>query len=732
MMKVFQEHNDDFLMSDMDTEAKAFHIENSSKMILTILDNAYSDPVTATIREICQNASEVDPTFNVHLPTDIEPWLAIVDNGGGLEPDELVRLASGVGASTKDGDNTKVGGFGIGMKVPFTMSDQYTIINRYGGRTYTYSAYKDEFGEPQFRLLLDKKTEVGVECGIEVRVPVESREFSGVRNKIPQALNYFNPRPTTNTEVDWVDIEYIVEGVTPISDTKWGVAGHDRSKRNWPEYEVRFGRNSRVIMGNLYYEIDSEQVREDYGDVYDRILGHAIDLYLPIGSVQLPLSREAILYTPATLARIRGVLDEVRDVLAKEVQTEVDSKKNPYEVMKFMHDTSSFYSRILKDCRPLYKGVEARHHMELPYPCSEGIYIIQPDRLALKSLNMQQHRVKPTKDGKIMFQRYSKDYLPMLVHKDSKRVPSRLLQHYKDTQAGVDREEKTVVLLFVYNDTNLARMRRYIYATFGWKCDIFDDVVGEYKTPKGSAAVKRKVARVKEFSLDGYMGYNEGIKDMWLDHPDLDTSTSRGIYVDIRNGYFHECRYKFVNPEMVRGAVQSLKDAGFIPSDTKLFGIPGSHKNKLQDSCNFMHLDDCIDTALELGHELLSKKDIRQYSYHDSLNRFISTNNNMFKLDIDVDNSYYTKLCSHNKTFKNSIRTTSNYSIYNSLSKLNSLIRGEAYVDYEDQIESKFFSRYPLLNHLSFPSYYDGDELETLTNDTQDYINLKTNCKLNI
>jgi len=173
-----------------------FNISDGSKLIEMILDNAYSDPYRATVREICQNASEVDPAFRIHLPTPFEPWFAVIDDGGGMSREDTIRHASGIGSSTKDGDNTKVGGFGIGMKVPFTVSDQYTVISRHGGMSRTFSAYKDDHNRARFTMLSEVADDGP--AGLEVRVPVRPENFRRIKDAVVSELRWFDPKPAAN------------------------------------------------------------------------------------------------------------------------------------------------------------------------------------------------------------------------------------------------------------------------------------------------------------------------------------------------------------------------------------------------------------------------------------------------------------------------------------------------------------------------------------------------------
>jgi len=347
-MKVFNGKVNDVDVANLLAQSE-FTISDGSKLIEMILDNAYKDPITATVREICQNASEVDPNFSVHLPTDIEPWLAVVDNGTGLSHDDVIKYASGIGASTKDGDNTKVGGFGIGMKVPFTMSDQYLIISRFKGMVYTFSAYKDEDGKAQF-IEMNHPAATDELNGLEVRVPVEAKDFTNVKEKLESALMYFNPKPTSNIDLHWVPVEY-----WNSVDGEWGMRSVNQAR-------------SRVIMGNLWYEIDSSLVRESYGDHYAHILQKGIDLILPIGAIKLPLSREGILYNDQTVKILRDKLDNVKDVLTKDYEATIQATPNLWEAMKCYSESNQLINQIGGDVNVTRNGLEVNTSVVVPAP----------------------------------------------------------------------------------------------------------------------------------------------------------------------------------------------------------------------------------------------------------------------------------------------------------------------------------------------------------------------------
>lgn len=718
-MKLYGDVTNDVDLNNI-TNIQDFHIEEPHKVILTILDNAYSNPVEAMVREICQNASEVDENFRVHLPTDLEPWFSVIDNGTGMSPEDCYRYASGVGASTKDDNNDKVGGFGIGMKVPFTVSDQYLVISRWNGVEYTFNAFKDEHGLPRFVQTSQRDTDR--HNGLEVQVPIESGQFSTTKRALLKMLEYFKDKPATNTEVEWPSTEYSVEG------TNYGMVsrrGGDNENR-W-----NYNHGSRIIMGNLWYALDGNEISESYNDNYQWLTECGIDLFMPIGSVSLPLSREAILYTPATIKLIREKLDVVALELTTKLQAEVDAQPNVYAVMKFMAEGNNLLHRrggSTKD-KYTYRGQAAHVNMELYDVASLDVYDVEPSRFRLKSLNLQNYNmyVKTDSDTKRLFIRtgYSKKPLLILMldKEESKRVPSRLLRHVKETY---DDEDTPRVLLFSYTKTTKVKVKRWIDTTFGVTPDTFEDVVDEYTPVRGAAGTRKKVAKVKVMSrVNGY----------WSDHAgDLDLDSNRGVYVDLRRDNLYGTEYHWVGNQL-NAVSDILKEYDLIPEDGQLYGCPGSHKNKLADHPNYIHLDDAISMVLEGAKSLFSVAERTRMNYLVSLKHFVSGNNDIFNLDIDVEGSYYNSYRDRVKAYEDNIVTTSttpNIETYNSAKRLSKILRvdgrEETYKDYEEDIEAKFNKKYPILRavHTRRSHYYDEDEKALLLTDLQEYVAFKT------
>lgn len=685
-------------------QASEFEITDADKFINLILDSSYKDPLTATAREICQNASEVDPNFSVHLPTELEPWFSCIDNGTGLSKPDLIRYASGLGASTKDRDNTQVGGFGIGMKVPFTMADQYNIISRYDGIKYTFTAYKDEYGKAQF-VEMTAPVETDEPNGLDIKVPVRTFDIREFNNKFIKTLRYFDPKPNTNIEVEWDTPEYIMTGVG------WGI-------RKKPKDSYR--EKSRIIMGNLWYPVDTSEIREEYNDIYAAALENGLDIRLPIGSIDLPLSREDIQYTPRTIKVIRDKVDKIVNEIRVTAQDVVSQSPDIWTATQFHHD-NDILRKLKMSLR--YQGKELQSSIEHHLPDGTGsFYTVDPFRfIRYKTLSLTDHRVPRRIQDKVRVP-YQASVQWFVVDEKAKRKPSRLLSYMKDT-FGENREDMPYAYVLVYPEGEKVKAEAWIKSIYK-DADIidFDAEVPDW-APLVRASVpksqRRKLARVK--IMVKRSGHLWGRADSWWkDGPsDFDVDENTGIWVATKSNevHFDEGSFKYYSNNDFYHAVDRMKRYGLIPEDTPIYGCPANVKNKLKDHPNYLSLEEAL---------ALSKEIIRA-SVNPSLQSKLITARRVVDflkqedvpLDIDVKTGYY-KQCSdyidllnRNKENMNLVdyllSDTKSYRVDQRVEKIDTIIR------------DNFKADYPLL--LRPTSYHRAEDFAT---DIAEYIKMKS------
>jgi hypothetical protein len=106
-------------------EEGGFTIESNANAFSILFDKLYSNKNQAVVREIYCNAVDVTTNKVPHItvPTEMNPVFVVRDYGPGLSHEDVMALYTTVFRSTKAGDNSKIGGFGLGSKAPFCYTD---------------------------------------------------------------------------------------------------------------------------------------------------------------------------------------------------------------------------------------------------------------------------------------------------------------------------------------------------------------------------------------------------------------------------------------------------------------------------------------------------------------------------------------------------------------------------------------------------------------------------------
>lgn len=153
----------------------------SLNLMMHTLTNLYSNPYQAVAREYLSNAFDshiqagcVDVAVKVTLPTLSSPALTIQDFGVGLSRDELVNVYSKYWASTKRDSDSFVGGFGLGAKSAFAITEQFTIRSVKDGLVNEVIINKENMNAPVLSFLPVQEASAGESSGVTVKIPVEA------------------------------------------------------------------------------------------------------------------------------------------------------------------------------------------------------------------------------------------------------------------------------------------------------------------------------------------------------------------------------------------------------------------------------------------------------------------------------------------------------------------------------------------------------------------------------
>jgi len=294
-----------------DFDTSDFAIGDIAFIVDMFADKVYSHKERAVIRELSCNAHDshimagtTDIPFEVHLPTQLEPYFSIRDYGTGLTDDEVRNIFAGIGVSTKRDSNEVIGCFGIGSLSPYSLTDSFTVESYIDGTCRTYTCYRDEDRKPVVALITE--TGWGGENGLKVSLSVEGKwyEFS------EEAQNVFK---------FW-------EGTTPKINDKSVLRKIEETRDSYAFKGEDFGLTAswgsmHALMGNIAYRIPDELDEFDTNGY----------LKFELGEINFDTARENLSMDDKTKQAIKAKFQEVKDKLATEASQQIDALPTAFQ-----------------------------------------------------------------------------------------------------------------------------------------------------------------------------------------------------------------------------------------------------------------------------------------------------------------------------------------------------------------------------------------------------------------
>lgn len=302
-------------------QARDFQIKATREAFEILSSKLYSNKPLAIIRELSCNAQDSHVAagnkepIEVHLPSSIESYFSVKDNGTGLSENDINDLYTTYFGTNKNQSNDFTGCFGLGSKSPFCYTDSFTVISRYDGEKTTYICFKNEIGFPSVSKVSSEKTE---ECnGLEVVVPV--KDYYAFVKEAKVFYEFFNPRPKIlNKSFEFLDFNKILETDDFIF-----------MKLNNSKYNEMQG--VYVLMGNVVYKTNTSIHSIVNSDSYTLLLK------ANIGDVDITASRESLEYNKSnkTTAFILDKQEKAKKAIKNHIQTELDKCNSLHEARIF-------------------------------------------------------------------------------------------------------------------------------------------------------------------------------------------------------------------------------------------------------------------------------------------------------------------------------------------------------------------------------------------------------------
>jgi hypothetical protein len=286
--------------------------ESSMAHIMNVLTDLYSNKKRAIIREYSTNARDahveagVTDPIAVTLPSQLSPFLKIRDFGVGLTVDDVHTIYSQYGASTKRGTNDQNGMLGLGCKSALTYCSQFTVSSVKDGTKIIVNVGRDEDGSGSMTVVDTRSTDEG--NGTEVVIPIGRYDMDAIHR---EAKDFFSVWEPGTVLVNGQPPEhFLTSGPLKLTDSLFIEANR---------------RDSRIVMGNVAYPAPQ---------LDGLVPGVGLLAFVPIGAVNFPPSREALMDTKTTRTTVEKIQADFKTAVSGAVQREVSAAATPTDAVK--------------------------------------------------------------------------------------------------------------------------------------------------------------------------------------------------------------------------------------------------------------------------------------------------------------------------------------------------------------------------------------------------------------
>lgn len=334
-------------VSTTDSTIKMRFDENAMPAIFSMFtEKIYSNPIGTIVREITSNAFDSHIEANVNKPVLIKltkdkhtelHYISFIDFGVGMSPERVNSVYSVYMKSTKNSDNTQIGGFGLGGKTPLAYrryikgldeyDNSFNVITIHNGIKYYYLVHEGE-NEPMVTLFHTEETTE--HNGTEVKIQVLQNDINKFVRELKLQLFYFE--------------NIVFEG---FNDYNYNLNDYQiLNAKTFLYRDNTYSRNIHICLGRVAYPIDFNALGLN---TYEYEVPVAIKLN--IGDIEVTPSRESLKYTEATVKFLKEKIGEVK----KEI-TEIANKyaSNVRTLNEYYDFKGDFQNLTLSDKHELY------------------------------------------------------------------------------------------------------------------------------------------------------------------------------------------------------------------------------------------------------------------------------------------------------------------------------------------------------------------------------------------
>lgn len=376
-MIITQNYNN--IQNSENFQKNLFSIGDPSVIFDILRSKLYSDPVAAVCREIACNArdshieaNKADVPIEIVLPNKLSKSLIIKDFGVGISPDRAENIFIQYGKSTKRNDNTQTGGFGMGCKCPFSITDTFGIVTVFNGIKYSYSAVIDETKVGALFLLNKENTDES--NSTQIIIPIKESDFLKVEDSILSITEFWTTKPIIKNcrkELSKKEVEF--------NGNNWFLVSKNKNNHSFNNSHVN---NIFCLVDKIpyYISIDSLYSILDKSDMYGvQYIGNYV-LYLEFntGDLSLSASREALYFDENTKNKLKDAIKNFTKEFNIEFSKKISLLPDLYSVLsKYSNDITDY--NLLKDAT--WNNIKLKSAFNLSYHITGNSYIQSKSRI---------------------------------------------------------------------------------------------------------------------------------------------------------------------------------------------------------------------------------------------------------------------------------------------------------------------------------------------------------------
>lgn len=354
--RVVESHDFDSVNCTIDAE--------DMRYVASLLRNNYSNPPLAVVREITANGLDANleagssRQVEVTIPSKLNPHFVVRDFGGGLSQEDVFGLYSKYGKSTKRESNNYIGAFGIGKFAPLSYGNNFTVVSYHGGVKTSYNIFVNEDDDTKIVKLNEEPSQEPT--GLSVEVAVSDGDVSTFRSVIQQFFQFFPENELPKFVGLGEDEEFFSKHKKLMEADDWFVVEFSRDNN----YYNNNRENAKILMGRVAYPVDvnainfeefcEEKSKSNYDSESYRLGQMArqsgLHIHLPIGSVKLHHSREALEYNKSTqkelVSAFRKVLNDAQEIAKEKLKDAED-----------LWDAKLLYAQVTNAMTPAVRGI---------------------------------------------------------------------------------------------------------------------------------------------------------------------------------------------------------------------------------------------------------------------------------------------------------------------------------------------------------------------------------------